>query len=374
MGKRRLAVLALLVLANAALIVWGQFCVGAGVGVRSGGMRGTRGTTAPRVVDAPVSAGPSVGAGVRPRAVRVGLVFDVGGLGDKSFNDLAHAGLLRAEAELGIEFRYIEPGDGADRESALRLLAAESYDLVFGVGFIFTDDMRAIAARFPKTHFATIDYAVTPGQSAPPANLLGLRFREHEGAFLVGAAAGLVTKTRKVGFVGGMQIPLIRKFEAGFAAGVAQVCPACEVLGAYAGTEPKAFADPTMGKELALAQIARGVDVIFHASGKTGAGVFAAARETGRLVIGVDADQFDEAPCCVLTSMVKRVDVAVLETVRAVARGDFAGGVRELGLAEDGVGWVYDERNRARVGESVRAEVEALRQRIASGELVVPSE
>jgi basic membrane protein A len=169
-----------------------------------------------------------------------------------------------------------------------------------------------------------------------------------------------------------MQIPLIRKFEAGFIAGVEHVCPSCRVLSAYAGTEPKAFADPVMGRELAAAQYARGADIIYHASGKTGAGVFQAAREAGRLAIGVDSDQFHEAPCCVLTSMVKKVDVAVYDTIASVVRGEFAGGVRELGIGDDGVGFVYDDNNRDRLDAATVARVDALAQAIQDGSLQVP--
>lgn len=305
-------------------------------------------------------------------AVRVGLVFDVGGLGDKSFNDAAHRGLVRAAETMPVTTRYIEPGDGSDRESALRQFAADGYDLVIGVGFIFSEDIRKLAAEFPAVKFACVDYA--PGRGAEPANLAGLRFREHEGSFLVGALAGLVSRTGQVGFVGGMKIPLIRKFEAGYQAGVAHVCPACQVYAAYAGATPKAFADPTTGKELALAQYARGADIIYHASGKTGAGVFSAARERDALAIGVDSDQFHEAPCCVLTSMVKEVDVAVLEVIGDVVEGRFRGGVRELGLAEGGVGFVYDDNNRDRIDPAVVERVRRLADEIARGRIEVPFE
>jgi basic membrane protein A len=307
-------------------------------------------------------------------ALTVGLVFDVGGRGDKSFNDAAWRGLERARDELGVRVVAIEPGDGSDREGALRQLAAGGARLVIGVGFIFSRDLDRLAAEFPATAFAGVDYAPDdrPG-AAIPGNLAALRFREHEGSFLVGAIAGLVTTTRVVGFVGGMQIPLIRKFEAGYAAGVRHACPGCEVLSAYAGTEPKAFADPTLGRELADAQYGRGADVIFHAAGKTGSGVFAAARERRRLAIGVDADQFDEAPCCVLTSMVKQVDVAVLRVARDVVEGRFAGGVRELGLAEGGVDFVADARNASLLPPEVVARARALAAEIVAGRLEVPS-
>jgi len=307
------------------------------------------------------------------RRLHVGLVLDVGGLGDKSFNDAAHRGLMRAADELDVDVRFVEPGDGSDRESALRQLAAGGFDLVFGVGFIFTDDIRAAAARFPDVKFGCIDYSVVPGQPPPPPNLVALRFREQEGSFLVGALAALVSKSKSVGFVGGMDIPLIHKFEAGYRAGVKEVCAECRVFAAYAGNEPKAFADPTTGKELALAQYDRGADIIFHASGKTGAGVFNAARERGKLAIGVDSDQYHDAPCCVITSMIKGVDVAVYETIKATVAGKFRGGVQELGLAENGVGYVFDERNAKWIPDEVRLKVEALRQRIIAGEIVVPA-
>jgi basic membrane protein A len=302
----------------------------------------------------------------------VGLVFDVGGLGDKSFNDAAYRGLLRARDELGVRVRYIQPGDGSDRESALRQLASQGYQLVFGVGFIFTDDMRKLAAEFPDTKFACIDYSVTAGDPPPPPNLAGVRFREQEGSFLIGAIAGLVSKTHAVGFVGGMDVPLIRKFEAGYRAGVRHVCPSCRVIAAFAGTEPKAFADPLTGKELATAQYARGADIIFHASGKTGTGVFTAAQQLGKLAIGVDADQYDEAPCCVLTSMIKKVDKAVFDTIRSLNEGEFHGGVHELGLADDALTFVYDERNRDRLPADVVVRVRAIGRKVAAGEIEVP--
>lgn len=304
---------------------------------------------------------------------RIGLVFDVGGRDDKSFNDAAWRGLERARRELGVEVTTIEPSDGADREAALRQLASRHLDLVIGVGFIFSADLERLARQFPAVRFAGVDYAPT-SDAALPDNLVGLRFREHEGSFVVGAIAGLTTRSHTVGFVGGMKIPLIRKFEAGYIAGVHHVCPGCTVLSAYAGTEPKAFADPTLGQELASAQYDRGADVIYHASGKTGAGVLAAAAARGKLAIGVDSDQFHEAPCCVLTSMIKRVDVAVFDAVAAVAAGRFRGGIRELGLAEDGVAFVADDDNLRLLPESIRVEARALAAEIIAGRIEVPSQ
>jgi basic membrane protein A and related proteins len=307
--------------------------------------------------------------------VTIGLVFDVGGRDDKSFNDAAWRGLAWAQRDFGVEVITIEPSDGADREAALRQLAARGdVDLVIGVGFIFSADLERLAAQFPNVPFAGVDYAPSPGVTRPPPNLAGLRFREHEGSFLVGAVAGWTTRSKVVGFVGGMKIPLIRKFEAGYIAGVKHVCPRCRVLSAYAGTEPKAFADPTLGQELASAQYDQGADIIYHASGKTGAGVLAAARARRRMAIGVDSDQFHEAPCCVLTSMVKQVDVAVHEVIGDVVAKRFTGGMRELGLAENGVGFVSDANNRAMLPPELAERVNGLRREIISGAITVPSQ
>lgn len=304
---------------------------------------------------------------------RVGLVFDVGGRGDKSFNDAAYAGLERAKAELGVEFVTLETGEGTDREAAMRQLAAGGSNLVFGVGFLFSDDIKALAEEFPDVKFACVDYTVKEGETLPP-NLVALTFREEEGSYLVGALAALLSKTGKVGFVGGMEIPLIKKFEAGYRAGVKAVKPQTEVLVKYAGTTGGAFKDPTKGKELALAEYHAGADIIFHASGSTGLGVFEAARELNRLAIGVDSDQHDEAPGFVLTSMIKRVDTVVFDTIQEVARGEWKGGVHRFGLAEKGVGWVYDDRNQALIPDRVKTVVDSLEADIVAGRVAVPSE
>jgi basic membrane protein A len=200
-----------------------------------------------------------------------------------------------------------------------------------------------------------------------------LKFREEQGSFLVGALAALESKTKKVGFVGGMDSPLIQKFEVGYRAGVRRVCPQCTVLVGYAGVTPEAFRNPGKGKELALNQYGQGADIIYHASGSTGLGVFEAARETGHLAIGVDADQYSEAPGYVLTSMVKGVDEAVFDVIKLVKEHRFKGGIYQLGLAEHGVGYVYDAQNRELIPDSVRARVDSLRDEIIAGKIHVPS-
>lgn len=323
---------------------------------------------------------------VRPRGAigedtgtgtRAGIVLDVGGRGDKSFNDGAFNGGERAVQELKARVRFIEPGEGSDREAGLRLLAAEGFDLIIGVGFIFTDDLTELAKEYPNRRFAGVDYALQVDEQGnvvpPPPNLAALKFREEEGSFLVGALAALTSKTRKVGFVGGMDIPLIHKFEAGYRAGVKHVCARCQVFVHYAGVTPDAFANPGRGKELALSQYASGADIIFHASGSTGLGVFEAARLRNKYAIGVDADQYQEAPGYVLTSMVKGVDAAVFDAIKRVQGGSFAGGIYSFGLAEGGVGYVYDENNRALISPQVRERVEQLKQDIIDGRIKVPS-
>jgi basic membrane protein A len=313
-----------------------------------------------------------------PARARVGLVFDIGGRGDKSFNDSAYRGLERARRELGIEVQYHEPAEGADRETGLREYASRGFDLVIGVGFMFSDDVEKIAREFPAIHFACVDYTMKTGADgqrlSPPANLVGLKFREEEGSYLAGAAAALVSKSGVVGFVGGMDIPLIHKFEAGYTAGALHVRPQVQVLKGYAGVTAGAFKDPAKGKELANSMIDRHADVLFHAAGTTGLGVFEAAREHGVLAIGVDSDQYDEAPGYVLTSMVKDVDVAVFGVIQDVVAKRFQGGIRELGLREDGVRLVRDARNAALFPDAVAVRVQALRDSIAAGQIVVPKQ
>ena len=251
-------------------------------------------------------------------------------------------------------------------------------DLVIGVGFIFTDDLTQLALEYPNVRFAGVDYAVSNDAQGnvkqPPANLAALKFREEEGSFLVGALAARIGGSKKVGFVGGMDIPLIHKFEAGFRAGVLHECPDCTVVAQYAGVTPEAFRNPGRGKELALSQYRSGVNIIFHASGSTGLGVFEAARSTGKLAIGVDADQYAEAPGYVLTSMVKGVDAAVYDAIKRVKDGLFKGGIYQLGLKEDGVGYVFDDNNTKLIPPAARARLEVLKAEIIAGRIKVPSE
>ncbi|TLU83456.1 MAG: BMP family ABC transporter substrate-binding protein [Chlorobium sp.] len=309
--------------------------------------------------------------------LKIGLVFDVGGRGDKSFNDSAYNGLELAKKQFGTEFIYVEPqGEGADREAALRQMAADpDIGLIIGVGLLFSDDITKIATEFPDKKFACIDYI--PKQGVPiPANLQGIIFEEKKGSFLAGAIAGLVTKTKTVGFIGGMESSIIKRFETGFINGVHAVNPEAKVISGYIGMTGSAFANPAKGKELALGQYGRGADIIYQAAGASGLGVIEAARETKKLVICTDRDQEPDAPGFVLTSMIKAVDRAVLKTVETVVNGNFKGGdVAVYGLADRYTDYIYNDRNASLIGEKNHATVEDLRNGIIAGKIVVdPSE
>ena len=330
-----------------------------------------------------LSLGPAAGASAADK-LRVGMVFDVGGKGDQSFNDSAYRGLQWA-SKLGVKHVEIEPGADADRETGLRMLINQKFDLVIGVGFLFTDAMKAVADEFPESKFAIID-----GFIPDKPNVSSLLFREHEGSFLVGIIAAMRTKAdnkNTIGFVGGMDTPLINKFEAGYKAGIAYVDPALKVLSDYAGTAPSAFADPVKGKELALAQIEKGAHVIYHASGLTGVGVYEAGKERGTYVIGVDSNQDSlgyvkkTGKNYGLTSMLKQVDVAVYSTVKDLLEGKFKAGVRSFGLDHkvtlggqtyNGVGYALDEYNKDLVSKDMIAKVEEAKKKIIAGEIKVP--
>jgi basic membrane protein A len=301
----------------------------------------------------------------KPGQVRVGLVLSVGGLGDKSFNDSAYEGLKRAERELGIKAVYGQPEQMAEDEKYIRQYAAQGLDLVIAVGFLMKDALEQVSEEFPDSRFAIIDAVVEK------PNVASLVFSEHEGSFLVGAIAGLVSKTGTIGFIGGMDIPLIHKFEVGYAEGARYVRPDIEVLVAYAGSGPEAFHDPVKGKSLALTQFGRGADVIFQAAGSTGNGVIDAAVERGLYAVGVDANQNYMAPGHVLTSMVKRVDVAVFEIIKEVVEKRFAGGVHVYGLGVDGVGYALDEYNSDLIPPDVLARAESIKRDIIEGKIQV---
>lgn len=303
--------------------------------------------------------------------LKVGLVFDVGGKGDKSFNDAAYNGLVRAKKDFGIDFEVIDPGDGSDRESALRKLASNNeIGLIFGVGFIFTEDINNIAKDFPNKKFGCIDYSVDTTKTIPQ-NLIALEFKEEEGSFLIGALVGLMTKTNKVGFLGGMESALIKKFEDGYSQGVKYVNPECKVLIAYVSVTGDGFKNPGKGKEISLSQYENGADIIYHASGLSGLGLFEAAKIEKKFAIGVDLDQYKEAPGSVLTSMVKMVDESIYSTIKDFKDNKFKSGIKSLGLKENGVNYIYDDNNKILIPDNIHQKVEDIRKKIVNGEIVI---
>jgi len=306
-----------------------------------------------------------------PGTLKVGLVFDVGGRGDKSFNDAAYNGLEKAKKDFGVDFEVIDPGEGSDRESALRKLASrKDIGLVFGVGFIFTEDITKMAIDFPDKKFGCIDYTVDPKKEIPK-NLTALEFKEEEGSFLVGTLAALISKSDKIGFVGGMESALIKKFEKGFTEGVKYVKPENRVLVGYVSVTGDGFKNPGKAKEIALSQFSGGAEIIYHASGLSGLGVFEAARDQKKLAIGVDMDQYNEAPGFVLTSMTKQVDEVIYQTIKEFKEGKFTGGVKSLGLKEKGVDYVYNDKNKNLISDEVRKKVEEIRNKVISGEIKI---
>lgn len=305
--------------------------------------------------------------------LKVGLVFDVGGRGDKSFNDAAYKGLERAKKDFGIDFEVIDPGEGSDRESALRKLSSrKDIGIVFGVGFIFTEDITKMAKDFPDKKFGCIDYTVS--QREIPSNLVALEFKEDEGSFLVGVLAALISKSDKIGFVGGMESALIKKFEAGFTKGIKYIKPEDKVLVGYVSVTGDGFKNPGKAKEIALSQFSSGANIIYHASGLSGLGVFEAARDQKKLAIGVDMDQYNEAPGFVLTSMTKQVDEVIYQTIKEFNDGKFVNGVKSLGLKEKGVDYIYNDNNKNLIPDDVRKKVEEVREKIIKGEIKVTTE
>ena len=269
------------------------------------------------------------------------VVFDMGGKFDKSFNEAAYNGAERFKKESGIAYRDFEVTSEAQREQALRNMARRGSQIVVGIGFAQASGMEKVAKEFPGTKFAIIDAVV----DLP--NVQSIVFKEHEGSFLVGIAAAMASKTGKIGFVGGMDIPLIRKFAVGYEEGAKYINPKIEIFQNMTGTTPAAWNDPTRGGELARSQFDRGADVVYAAAGATGLGVLQAAKDRGRLAIGVDSNQNYLYPGTMLTSMVKRVDLAVYESFKFAREGVWQPGVRVLGVAEGGVGYSLDQYNRS---------------------------
>ena len=293
------------------------------------------------------------------------VVFDMGGKFDKSFNEGVYNGVEKFAKESGVKYREFEVTNATQREQAIRRMAQRGADPVLGVGFAQAPAIAKVAKEFPNTRFAIIDMVV----DLP--NVQSIVFKEQEGSFLVGVLAAAASKTGKVGFVGGMDIPLIRRFACGYVQGVKWQNKNGEVYQNMTGTTPSAWNDPAKGAELARSQFDRGADVVYAAAGGTGVGVYQAAKDSGKLAIGVDSNQNHLHPGTMLTSMLKRVDVAAYNVFKTASDGTFKPGITVLGLAENGVGWALDENNAALVSDAMKARVTMAEKGILDGSIKV---
>jgi basic membrane protein A len=305
--------------------------------------------------------------------VKVGLAYDVGGRGDRSFNDSAAAGLDKAKQELGVEAQELSPNaQGTDRGDNLRSLAEEGFNPIFAVGFAYAEELAPIAGDFPDTTFFIID-----DSSVDAENVKSLVFAEEQGSFLVGAAAALKSTTNSVGYIGGVETELLQKFEAGFVAGAKEVKPDVEVATTYLSQPPdfSGFGDPAAGQEAANGMFDAGADVIYAAAGGSGLGVFQSALAKGTKAIGVDSDQYEsigasnpELQPVILTSMIKRVDVAVFDALSAFTEGEELEAVTTYDLEKDGVGYATSGGQL----DDITDQLEELKQQIIDGEIEVP--
>jgi basic membrane protein A len=293
------------------------------------------------------------------------VIFDMGGKFDKSFNEAAYNGAERFKKEFNVEYREFEISNEAQREQAQVNMIRRGANLVVAIGFAQAAAVTKNAAENPNVRFCIIDSVV----NAP--NVRSYTFKEHEGSYLVGMAAAMASKTGKVGFVGGMDIPLIRNFAFGYEQGAKAVNPQIEVFQNMTGTTPAAWRDPTRGGELARSQFDRGADVVYAAAGATGLGVLQAAADLNRLAIGVDSNQNHLHPGKVLTSMLKRVDTAVYTCMKDAHENKWTAGALRLGVAEDGVGWALDQNNRPLISADMERRITEARQKIISGEITV---
>ncbi len=304
--------------------------------------------------------GPAQAADLEPA-----VVFDMGGKFDKSFNEGVFNGVEKFRKETGIKYREFEVTNTTQREQALRRMAQRGADPVLGVGFAQGPALEKVAKEYPNVRFTIIDSVV----DLP--NVQSVIFKEHEGSFLVGVLAAEASKTGKVGFVGGMDIPLIRRFACGYVQGVKRVNPDAEVFQNMTGSTPAAWNNPTKGSELAKSQFDRGADVVYAAAGGTGIGVYQAAKDAGKLAIGVDSNQNYLHPGTMLTSMLKRVDVAAYSAFKGAKDGTWKPGIRNLGLAENGVGWALDEHNKDLVSAKMIESVDRASKDIVAGHIKV---
>ncbi len=300
---------------------------------------------------------------------KVGLVTDVGKVNDGTFNEFAYKGMMRAVQELGLKSAFIETVQPTDYEKNIQQFAAEGYEMIITVGFMLGDATKKMAEKYPDVKFAIVDFAYNP----PVSNIMGLIFAEDQSGFLAGALAGLMTKTKTVGAVVGVEIPPVIRFRKGYEAGVKYVCPDCQVLGVYIDS----FTDPARGKAAALSQIDEGADVIFGGGGTTGSGAILGAAQAGIWVIGVDQDEFVttfkngevRGSDKLLSSAMKRVDNAVYGAVKAAAQGTFKGGTMLFDASNDGVGLAPFHKTESAVPDSVKAKLKEIADGLKSGKI-----
>ena len=297
--------------------------------------------------------------------IKPAIIYDLGGKFDKSFNEAAYNGAEKFKTETTTEYRDFEVQNEAQREQVLRKFASDGNNPVVMAGFAWAGALEKVADEFPDTNFAIIDMVVDK------PNVRSIVFKEQEGSYLVGMLAAMASKSATVGFVGGMDIPLIRRFACGYVGGVKAANADAKVIENMTGTTPAAWGDPTKGGEITKSQIDQGADVVYHAAGGTGVGVLQAAADNNILGIGVDSNQNGMHPGKVLTSMMKRVDVAVYDTFMDAKNGEFTSGFTVLGLEQDGVGYAMDENNAPLITEEMKAKVEEAKAKIISGEIVV---
>src|SRR5262245_38345883 len=297
--------------------------------------------------------------------VKPAIVYSTGGKFDKSFNEGVSQGAQRFNKETGVAGTEFEPNNETQFEQAHRRFAQRGMDPIVAVGFSQAVALEKVAKEFPNIHFTIFDMMV----DLP--NVQSVLFKEHEGSFLVGVLAALASKSGKVGFVGGMDIPLIRRFQCGYEQGIKYANPNAELIANMTGTTPSAWNDPGRGAELAKGQFDRGVDVVYAAAGNTGTGVLQAAKDRGKLAIGVDSNQNYLHPGTMLTSMTKRVDLAAYQSFKAAQAGTWKGGLQVLGLKEGGVDWALDQYNEKLVTPEMKAKVEQAKADIISGKIVV---
>ena len=297
--------------------------------------------------------------------IKPAIIYDLGGKFDKSFNEAAFNGAEKFKTETGIEYRDFEIANDAQREQALRRFAGDGNNPIVMAGFSWSAALEKVAAEYPDTKFAIIDMVLDK------PNVRSVVFKEEEGSWLAGILAGMASKTKTVSFVGGMDIPLIHKFACGYIGGAKSLGPDYNVLEAYTGTTPDAWNDPVKGGEIAKSQFDQGSDVVYHAAGGTGVGVLQAAADAGKLGIGVDSNQNGLQPGKVLTSMVKRVDVAVYDAFMSAKNDTFKPGINVLGLKEDGVGVSMDDDNAPLLTDEMKAAVEKAKADIIAGTVTV---